>query len=147
MAIFKFNYESLLNLKIGIEKKERNELAKRIGDLAREKDFLNRLFEKQEKVIGEMHKGEGKFRVGDLKEYASFLANIRTEIEEQKIMVNDAKRNVDKQREKLKEALKEKKILEKLKDKKMKEFLLEEVKKEQKQLDEVTSYKESKKSH
>jgi flagellar protein FliJ len=142
---FKFNYESLLSLKLGIEKKEKNELAKKIDAYNKEKDVLQRLIQRRDHMIAQMQKGEGKIRIGDLKEYASFIEITRKEIEKQKIMVNDAKRNVDKQRERLQEASKEKKILEKLKEKKMKEFLLEEQKKEQKNMDEMISYKEGKK--
>ena len=66
---------------------------------------------------------------------------MKNKINNQKVNVNNAQKDVDINREALIHAMQEKKILEKLKDKKYEEYIKEQSKAEQLLIDELNSYK------
>ncbi len=141
--MFKFKFESILRLKQQMEKKAQNELAAANSRLKNEQEKLEKLVDKRDKAFLEVQSESGLINVLKLREYAKFIEVLKNRIHDQKNNVNRAQENVDILSEKLREAVKEKKIFERLKEKKYREFLSNEVKKEQMLADEIVSYKRS----
>jgi flagellar FliJ protein len=141
MASFKFNLETVLKLKIQLENSAKNEVGKAVSFLEKQKQLLFDLENKMVEIILERNTLARKTTVKNLRDYSGFLKYINEKIDEQKIMVNHAEKNVDILTKKLIEASKDRKIFEKLKEKKYHEYLMEEQKKDEKLIDELISFK------
>jgi flagellar FliJ protein len=127
-----------------MEESIKNELGKANAIFKKEKEKLITLEDKRSNTIEEMNAISIKTSVKVLKDYSGYLDSVNSKIKEQKNVVNNAKKNVDIIKRKLIEASKERKIFEKLKDKKFQEYLKMEKKKEEKLVDEIISFKQSK---
>ncbi len=141
MAKFTFRLESVLRIKMQREESVKNELGKAIQRLEAEKRKLAKLENALEEIVEEFNRKVKKTTVGKLIEFNEYLSLLDSRIKQQKENVNCAAANVDKVREELLQAVKERKILEKLKEKKHDEYLIEQKKLEQKANDEVVSFK------
>jgi flagellar FliJ protein len=140
MAKFKFRLQSVLNYKIQKEENKKNELGKAIQRLEAEKKKLRILESQMKKLVNEFNESAKRTTVTKLIEFNSFLSVLADRIKAQKENVNYRAQIVDKIREELLEAVKERKILEKLREKKLEEFFIEVKKSEQKISDEIVSY-------
>jgi len=140
MAKFIFKLQSVLNLKKQNEDSKKNELGKAIQRLEAEKQKLAALEDTLENTVKEFNEKTKKATVHELIEYNEYLSLLNSRIKVQKENVNNAALNVDKVREELIFAVKERKILDKLKEKQHEEFLTEQKKLEQKTNDEIVSY-------
>jgi len=140
MAKFSFRLQSVLNVKSQQEDNLKNELGKAIRKLEAEKHKLSKLEDDFNNLIAKFNEKAKKTTVKKLIEYNEYLSLLTSKIKFQKENVNCAALNVDKVREGLLQAVKERQILEKLKEKKKEEFLLEQKKLEQKTNDEIVSY-------
>lgn len=140
MAKFTFRLQAVLNLKAQQEENKKNELGKAIQQLEEEKKKLRRLEDKLRQLVKEFNESTKKTTIIKLIEYNDFLSVLNSKIKAQKENVNYSAQIVDKIREELLEAVKERKILEKLREKKQHEFFLESKKNEQKINDEIVSY-------
>ncbi|NTV90596.1 MAG: flagellar export protein FliJ [Clostridiales bacterium] len=141
MAKFTFQLQTVLNIKNQQEDNLKNELGKAVQKLEKEKAELHRLNFAKDRMIMEFNEKSRKTTVEKLKEYNAYISLLGTRIKRQKENVNKASQNVDKVREELIQAVKERKILEKLKEKKYEEYLVEANREELKVNDEVVSYK------
>ena len=88
----------------------------------------------------EFNQESKKTTVKNLIEFNNYIAHITTKIKLQKEIVNSNADNVDKVREELIKAVKERKILDKLKDKSYLEYVKEVSNEDQKLNDEIVSY-------
>lgn len=140
MARFIFKLESVLNIKQQQEDNKKNELGKAIQMLESERQKLTGLENSQAETVREFNEKAKKTTVHKLIEFNEFLSLLNSRIKSQKENVNNASLYVDKIREELLMAVKERKILEKLKEKKHEEYLIEQKKLEQKTNDEIVSY-------
>ena len=141
MKKFKFSMESLLNLKLSLENKKKEELGHAITLLKLEKDKLFQLENKRNNVIDLYKKGsKDKIFVLELKNYNNYLLFIKKTIEEQLLIIKKAEINVEQKREEFINATKERKILDKLKEKHYENYLYEVKQEEQKIVDEIVSY-------
>ena len=140
MAQFSFRLQSVLKVKIQQEDNLKNELGKAIRKLESEKLKLARLKTALDDLVAEFNEKTKKTTVHKLIEYNEYLSLLTSKIKFQKENVNCAALNVDKIREELVKAVKERKILDKFKEKKLEEYLLEQKKLEQKTNDEIVSY-------
>ncbi len=140
MAKFTFRLQTVLNLKTQQEENKKIELGRAIQQLEKEKRKLRLLEGHLKQLIKEFNESAKKTTVTKLVEYNEFLSVLTKRIKAQKENVNYRAQIVDKIREELLEAVKERKILEKLREKKKHEFLLESKKNEQKINDEIVSY-------
>lgn len=142
MARFRFSMENILVIKEKLEEQAKNEYAQANARLLREQDKLEALICRREEArqnlkavlqetlsMKDIHRKEETFEV--LKFYV-----IR-----QELAVRRCEKEVEVAREKLSEAMKERKIFEKLREKAYEEFIQEENKKEQREVDELMSYK------
>jgi flagellar FliJ protein len=141
MAAFNFRLQPVLNIKIQKEKNLENELGKAVQKLEAEKLQLLRLESSLNEMVSEFNKKTKKSTVHTIIEFNGYISVLNSKIKSQKEIVNCAALNVDKIREQLLTAVKDRKILDKLKENKHEEYLLEQKRLEQKTNDEITSYK------
>ncbi|NLK86685.1 MAG: flagellar export protein FliJ [Clostridiaceae bacterium] len=140
MARFIFKLQSVLNLKQQQEESKKNELGKAIQMLEAERSKLSELEDSMTASVKEFNEKTKKATVHKLIEFNEYISLLNSKIKSQKDNVNNAAQYVDKVREELLKAVKERKILEKLKEKKYEEYLMEQKKLEQKTNDEIVSY-------
>ena len=143
MAKFSFRLQSLLNVITQQEDNLKNELGKAVQKLEVETRRLSELENASAGYIAEFNEKAKKTTVHKLIEFNEYLSHLTTKIRQQKENVNHAALNVDKVREELVKAVKERKILDKFKEKRLEEFNLEQKKLEQKTNDEIVSYKQN----
>jgi len=146
MAKFVFKLQSVLNIKKQQEESKKNELGKAMQMLEAEKRKLADLENALEETVREFNEKTKKTTVQELISYNEYLSSLNSSIRSQKERVNDAAVYVDKIREELINAVKEREILDKLKEKKYEEYLTEQKKLEQKTNDEIVSYKHNESS-
>jgi len=140
MARFIFKLQSVLDLRKQKEDSVKNELAAAMRKLQAEERKLSELENKQDDTVREFNEKTRKTTVHELVEFNEYLSVLNSRIRTQKENVNIAAQYVDKVREELVKAMKDRKILEKLKDRQYEEFLLDQKKLEQKTNDEIVSY-------
>ena len=140
MAKFNFRLQAVLNVKTQQENNLKNELGKAIQKLETEKRKLVVLENALNDLDTEFNEKTKKATVKKLIEYNDYRSFLTVKIKLQKEKVNCEAQNVDKVREELVKAVKERKILDKLKEKKKEEYLLEQKQLEQKTNDEIVSY-------
>ena len=142
MARFRFSMESVLNIKKKLEEQAKNEYGQANARLFREQEKLNTFLMRREEakqklklILSEMLSMTEIRKMEDAVEVLSFY------VVQQQLEVKRCEKEVEIAREKLTEALKERKIFDKLKEKAYEEFLKEENWKEQKEVDELMSFK------
>lgn len=145
MAKFIFNMQGLLNIKEKLEEQTKTEYGKALAKLEQEKSILlNLKNKKQENILSfreSINKGVKPNYIDNINKYISFIDK---KIEEQMQNINKAKEIVEEKRLALLEAMKERKVLETLKEKEKENYFKEELKNEQKIIDEIVSYKYNK---
>lgn len=145
MAKFIFNMQGLLNIKEKLEEQTKTEYGKALAKLEQEKSILlNLKNKKQENILSfreSINKGVKPNYIDNINKYISFIDK---KVEEQTQNINKAKEIVEEKRLDLLEAMKERKVLETLKEKEKENYFKEELKNEQKIIDEIVSYKYNK---
>lgn len=139
---FKFKMQGILNLKESIADQKEQEFGKALQALANEKAILQSLYQEKEQTIEDMRGATGK-RINpfEFKMLNNYIEHLKHKIISQKEAIKRAENFVEIKRVELIEATKEKKMLDKLKENKREEFIEEEKHSEQKQVDEIVSYK------
>lgn len=145
MAKFNFRLQPLLNVKMQLEDSMKNELGKATRKLEYEKDVLVEIQNEMIRSIDEVNSSSSNgIAVEKLRQYGKYISLLRDKTILQKENINIAQGNVDKCREELIKAAREREMFEKLKEKKYLQFIIEENKAEQKSNDELISYNYSK---
>ncbi len=142
MARFRFPMQNILNMKEKLEEQAKNEYGQANARLLAEEKKLEQLNNRLEDArlqlknvlrevlsMTEIHKRENAVVI--LKGY----------VKQQQLVVKRCEKEVEIAREKLTEAMKERKIFEKLREKAFDEFMKEEGRREQKEVDELMSYR------
>ena len=144
MAGFKFRLETFLKLKEQFEKNARIELGAAIMKLEEEKSKLKVIEDNIDITTNDLRDAcSGVIRPEKIKDLKAYLKRLQHEKDKQKEVVKRQQKHVDIIREKLVEIMRERKVLENLKEREFQEYLKEENKKEQQQIDELVSFKES----
>ncbi len=142
MSKFLYRMQSVLNIKMKMETLAKQDFAAAMAELNREEERLQELVCRKE---GYEKKAQGlltdTLSVQDILENNNAILRMEQYIEAQKARVETARRKLDKERDKLSEAMKERKIQENLKEKDFEEFVQEENKSESLINDELTSYR------
>jgi flagellar FliJ protein len=140
---FKFKLQTVLDHKQKQEEEEQRELVRRKDILAKEERRLKRLKDIQETRKRELAEksAQGLLNVEEIQMYHQFQKRLSAEISAQSIRVQQAQADVEWQREKLLEAMKERKTYEKLKEKHYQAWLAETEAEERKLLDEIATTK------
>lgn len=145
MAKFKFRLQSFLGVKEKIEEQKKNEYGKAIKILEEEKAKKQSLINQRLTNLNELKlKINTGINPNELQQYNNFMAYILKKIEEQDIVIEKSQKIVEKKREEVVNAMKERKMLEILKENKYVEYTKEEKKVEQKIIDEIVSFKYNK---
>lgn len=144
MAVFNFRLQSILNLKIQLEKSQKNELGRVVSKLEYESGILDNLKNERKKQIKKIDSMIKKpVTVADLKINKGYIAYLKSRLDNQEEIVKKASKNADIEREKLIEIVKERKILEKHRQKELDKFKTEQRKLEQKLNDESLNFKQN----
>lgn len=142
MARFRFPLENILNMKEKLEEQAKNEYGQANARLISEQDKLNQL---EIRLEGAKQKLKNVLQetlsVMEIRKREDAVEIIKTYVMQQLLIVKRCEKEVEIAREKLSEAMKERKIFEKLREKAFEEFMREEGRKEQKEVDELMSYK------
>lgn len=142
MAKFIFSMQNILSMKEKIEEQEKAEYSQVMMRFNEEQDKLNELIERQSMAEVELKNTINEvLDVREIREKEDFLEIIKMYVKEQQLIVIACEEEVRQARERLNEAMKERKIYEKLREKAFEEFIQEENKREQKEIDELVSYR------
>ncbi len=142
MACFRFSMQNILDMKEKLEDQAKNEYAQANARLLREQ-------EKLEKIVARREEAREKLKlvlcetlsVDEIRTRENAVEVLKFYAMQQQLVVIRCEKEVEVAREKLSEAMKERKIFEKLREKAFEEFVFEENRKEQKEVDELMSYK------
>lgn len=142
MARFQFPLQNILNMKEKLEEQAKNEYGQANARLILEQDKLHqlelRLEEAKQKLKNVLQE---TLSVLEIRKREDAVEIIKTYVMQQLLIVKRCEKEVEIAREKLSEAMKERKIFEKLREKAFEEFIKEEGRREQKEVDELMSYK------
>jgi flagellar protein FliJ len=124
MATFKFRLESVLELRKRVEDQRKKELAHLRELLHKEQDFLKELEAKTVEALSGMKECQrgSVFNIEEVMRYYRYFTFCRDKIKEQISLIESLIVSVEKKREDLVAASKERKILEKLKENQLQEY-------------------------
>ena len=141
MAKFVYRMQSILNIKEKMESQARNEFARARQHLNEEEEKLKGLTERKAFYEQQGRKlQESSLNVRDILDNRNAIERMKEYITAQKKAVITAQAQLEDARQKLQNAMQEKKTQEKLKEKAFEEFVKEENAKESKEIDELVSY-------
>lgn len=142
MAKFVFSLQNLLDIKEKLEEQEKNNFSRANLRLREAEDKL-------EALKGRQREAEERLRevvtsvldVGEIRRREDAVEIIKMYVGQQKLVVLQCEKEVEVARQRLNEAMKERKTFEKLREKAFETFKEEENRKEQKEVDELVSYR------
>ncbi len=142
MAKFIFPMENLLNIKEKLEDQAKAEYGIEVAILRQEEEKLEQLLRRKEmlqlQLREQMQSVLDIFRIRQLEDG---VENLKYNINIQKMVILGQQKKVDRARKKLDEAMKERKTYEKLKENAFEEFKREVNAQEQKEIDELVSFR------
>lgn len=142
MARFIFSMENILQIKYKLEDQAKAEYGMQLAILRQEELKLESLRQRRDAMQEELKKQVSDvldlFRIRQLEDG---VENIKYNMNLQRIVIADQQRRVDQARMKLDEAMKERKTYEKLKEKAFEVFRQELLAQEQKEVDELVSFR------
>ena len=142
MAKFIFKMENILSIKYKLEEQAKAEYGIEIAKLREEEYKLSALKQKkeeyQQKLLEEV---SGKLLINKIKLLENSVENIKYNIKIQMVIVKRQEEQVEIAQQKLDNAGKERKIYEKLKEKAFENFKAELNAEEQKEVDELVSFR------
>ncbi len=145
MAKFNFNFQGILNIKEKLEEQKKIDLGNATKYLTAQQQILivhkSSLMEKQKEFY--IKNGTSMY-VKELVELSKAIKYYEEQVKTQSAIVEMAKKKVEEKRKLLVKAVIEKKTYEKLKEIALEEYLKSEELANQKQLDELSSFKVSK---
>lgn len=142
----KFNYrlEPLLNIKIQKEDLIKMKLSLELQKLYIEKQKLAMLTDKNKKQISNyMSLITSGVSINKIRNHNNYICRLKRMIDEQNKNINIIAENVDKIREELIKETQDRKTLEKLRERKITAYKEELLREEQKQNDEIISYRQN----
>lgn len=142
MAKFFYKMQNILDIKEKLETQARNDYAVANAALAEEEEKLNVLIRRRgeyEEKLKESYSGTLDLKT--ITEYSEAVDIIKYHIRLQEVNVANAQKQVDITRDKLQEAMQERKTHEKLKENAFEVFKQEVAASESKEIDELVSYR------
>lgn len=141
MAKFVYRMQNILNLKLKLEEQQKMEFAAARKRLDEEEDKLHLLFRRKAGYEEEGRRlREDDLNVQDILDNRNALIQMDDYIAFQRIQVSKAEAKLEEERQKLQEAVQERKIQEKLRENAFEVFIREENARESKEVDELVSY-------
>ena len=142
MAKFIFKMESILSIKYKLEDQAKAEYGMEVAKLREEERKLEVLIAKKEAYQDALTKAvQDALVIREIKVLENSVENAKYNINVQKFVIKQQQQRVDQAREKLDNAMKERKIYEKLKEKAFEEFKAEVNAQEQKEIDQLVSFR------
>lgn len=142
MARFQFPMQNILEMKEKLEEQAKNEYGQANARLLLEQENLEKVKKRQEEAEQKLKQVLYEIlSVTEIRKREDAVEIIKTYVKQQLLVVKRCEKEVEAAREKLTEAMKERKIFEKLREKAFEEFMKEEGRREQKEVDELMSYK------
>ena len=142
MARFVFSMQNILNMKEKLEDQEKNNFAQanlRLQEAIAEQEVLEqRLVAAKKKLQQDI---SDALDVRTIRSQEDAVEILRMYVRQQILVVKQREKEVEVARERLNEAMKERKTFEKLREKALEAFLAEENLREQKEVDELVSYR------
>ena len=142
MAKFVFSMQNILNMKEKLEEQEKNNYSQANmrwqEAIATLESLEQRLAEEKQKLQEEV---SSALDVRKIRQREDGVEVIRMYVRQQMLEVKQREKEVEVARERLNEAMKERKTFEKLREKAFEKFRLEENLREQKEVDELVSYR------
>ncbi|MCX7904174.1 MAG: flagellar export protein FliJ [Caloramator sp.] len=137
MDKFNFKLQKVLEFKETYEEKKKEEFSLELRNFYEQEKRLKELKEEKERTIN----NPPKFKmILDYQGFYRYLELLDRRIEKQAHVLNEAKERLEKARQELIKATKDRSIIEKLKEKAYEEFLEEQNKKEQRLNDDYALY-------
>lgn len=137
MERFQFNLQRVLDFRIDIEEKRKQEFIAAQKNLLKQEMVLKDLYDKRENANLNIKYLKISYEYQSLIRYKDLL---NQQIEKQNIILTEAKNELDKKMNALTLSISDRKVLEKLKEKAKEEFDSEVKKKEQNQNDDFALY-------
>lgn len=141
MLGYTFKLEKVLTYKKDIENVKKGKLGSINKKLNKEEEKLIDYNNYKSKLINKRNEIQKKTDIRSLRLYNEHLESISRNIKKQEELIHEIHIELDRAKEELMEAVKEKKTLEKLKEKDYGEFINEIQKKEEKLIDSIVSFK------
>lgn len=142
MAKFIFKMESILSVKEKLEEQAKAEYSIEIMKLRQEEEKLDELEKRKNAYQTRLYEAVmDTLNISEIKILEDSVENIKYNIKLQLIVIANQQKNVDRAREKLDNAMKERKTYEKLKEKAFEEFKEQINAEEQKEINELVSFK------
>ena len=142
MARFIFPLQNLLNMKEKLEEQAKNEYSQanmRLLEAEEQLRFIIRRRERAEDALRDVV--VETLDVREIKRREDAVEILKMYVRQQEIVVEQRRQDVEQARVKMAEAMMERKKFEKMREKAFNEFLAEENRKEQKEIDELVSYR------
>lgn len=139
---YNFKLEKVLNYKENVESIKKGEYGVTSNKLEKAKSKLMKYRDNKSSLIDQ--KNVMNTNIGNLKIYGEYIKSINDDIKKQEELVSEINRELKIRQEELMIAMQEKKTLEKLKEKDYDEFVKEANKDEEKLIDELNSFNNSK---
>lgn len=142
MAKFIFKMESILSIKYKLEDQAKAEYGMEVAKLREEERKLEVLIAKKEAYQDALTKAvQDALIIREIKALENSVENAKYNINAQKFVIKKQQQRVDEAREKLDNAMKERKTYEKLKEKALEQFKRELEAQERKEIDELVSFR------
>lgn len=140
--MFKFKLQSVLEYRLNVEEKILNEFSDLKRDLEEKKAVLNALIDERKGLMDQLRDMQSvAMRADDIASLIAYVEKIRKKETEQKNILHQAKEQLEKKRQELMEAVKNRKVMENLKDKHAEEYRRNLNELEQKNSDEMSMLK------
>lgn len=142
MAVFRFSMQNILNMKEKLEEQEKNNFAQANRRLLEAEEELERLKRRLLKKEEELREAVSELTdIREVRTREDAVEIVKMYVKQQQLVVIQRQKEVEVARQRLQEAMKERKTFEKLREKAFEAFVAEENKKEQKEVDELVSYR------
>jgi len=142
MARFIFPLQNILNMKEKLEEQAKNDYSRANMRLQEAEEELQVLVNRKKEAEGILkEKMLATLNVEEIRMRENNIEILKMYIRQQMLVIKQREKEVEVAREHLNEAMKERKTYEKLREKAFDKFKVEENKKEQKEIDELVSYR------
>lgn len=146
MSVFRFRMQSILDMKGKLEEQAKQEFAQAQQKLLEEQQKLDDIIKRREDYIAYGIKLRSEeLDVFEIMENKKAIEHVKELEQQQRLSVNVAQKAVDAAFKKMTDARVQTKTYEKLREHAFEEFMLEENRAENKQIDELNSYRSARK--
>ena len=142
MAKFIFSMESLLKIKVKLEDQAKAEYGMQMAILRQEEEKLEQLKQRKEQLQQDLKEQmQQVLDIYRIRQLEDGVENLKYNMQLQRVVIANQQKQVDRARAKLSEAQKERKTYEKLKENAFEAFKKEVNAAEQKEIDELVSFR------